>query len=85
MKYELQFTDTAKTELKTLPDWLQRPVLLHALRLADSPSTLGRRVPSPPYPPGGMMSSFKYPRGNTLHHVALFLQVYFGRDGIAGF
>lgn len=72
MKYELEFTEKAKKELKALPDWLQRPVLGHALRLAESPSTLGQRVVSPPYLPGGMMSSFKHRLGKTLHHVVLF-------------
>jgi hypothetical protein len=74
MKYELEFTDTAKKELKALPEWLQRPALLHALLLAESPSILARRVPSPPYAPGGLMSGFNHPVGNTLHRVVLFFK-----------
>jgi hypothetical protein len=74
MKYELEFTDTAKKDLKALPDWLQRPTLLHALRLAKSPSTESRRVASPPYAPGGMMSEFRHPVGNTVHRVVLFFK-----------
>ncbi len=74
MSYELRFSGTFEEDLRRLPVWLRRPVLDHARQLAEQPAAMSKRVVSPPYPPGGMMSTFSIPSGDILHHVVLFFK-----------
>jgi hypothetical protein len=75
MEYEVVLTEKAERELAALPVFLQEPVESHLIVLASSPAAVARKVVSPPYPPGGMMSEFDVgPLGDTLHHVAVFFR-----------
>jgi hypothetical protein len=80
MKYELEFTDTAKKDLKALPDWLQRPTLLHALPFDREPegrvTSLRARGDDERIPASRWKHSS--PR-------CPFLQVHAGRNGSAHF
>jgi hypothetical protein len=73
MEYEIRLTTRAKHELARLPVWAQEIVESRLAELARSPSTLGRRAVSPPYPPGGMIFEFDHgPIGNALYHFVVF-------------
>jgi hypothetical protein len=74
MRYKLKFSDKAKNDFRKLPSLVRKAAREHAEILADSPSTHGRKVASPPCPPGGMMSEFSLPIGLTLHHVVFFFK-----------
>jgi hypothetical protein len=72
MKYQLSYTDKAAKDFAALRRLVRRAARLHAMTLAESPSSLSRPAVSPPFAPGGMISEFTLPVGETLHHVVFF-------------
>ena len=64
MSYGIAFTSRAEDEFLALAPHLQAFVAARLAELGRSPTVLGRRSPSPPYPPGFMLYEFEYePRG----------------------
>jgi hypothetical protein len=74
MDYEIRLSAHAARVYQSLPVWLQIALDSHLESLAASPTSLSRRAPSPPYPPGDMLSAFDRddPDSTRRHHVSVF-------------
>jgi hypothetical protein len=78
VSYKVRLKAKAEAEYDSLPPELQEAVEAGIARLARDPLRLGRRVVSPPYPPGGQMYPFDYQEGTLIHHFVVFY--VFGLD-----
>jgi hypothetical protein len=78
VSYTVELSETAAAELSALPLDLQSVVEVGLARLARDPLRYGRRVVSPPYPPGGQMYLFEHTAGTRVHNFVAFY--VFGQD-----
>lgn len=60
MPYEPELSSRASAKLASLEERLRGPVVEGLYRLAESPTLLSRRAPSPPYLPGFQMFEFEH-------------------------
>jgi hypothetical protein len=75
MEYDVVLLSNAERHLNSLPIWLQAVMESRLEELSRSPIACARPVPSPPYPPGGMIFEFDHgPIEGTLHHIAIFFR-----------
>ena len=81
MSYGIAFTSRAEDEFLALAPHLQTFVAARLAELGRSPTVLGRRSPSPPYPPGFMLYEFEYgPAAGERHHFAILFR--YGQDEV---
>jgi hypothetical protein len=74
MSYEIELTAKAAERLSALEVEFGYFIRTHLVILGDRPTSVARRVVSPPYPPGGMIDEFDYWEPDFRHHFTVFFR-----------
>lgn len=74
MPYDFFIDPQAAARVAQLPPYLQAALADHLHLLCESPVSLSRPAPSPPYRFGYQMYQFDFLRGDKLHYVTVLFK-----------